>query len=264
MFDRATGPYFYTGTATPFQYGDPVAKAYGIASSSATVAAPLPPSVRYAYVESDGADDYVDLGVIAKDGTRMLAEMEWVAIPADGVFCGARKDSGATRFFPYSSYQGVQRYGYASGSPTVKKNGSSVAQSTGVRYRVSSQLEAGAQTISVQRLENDAWVDDAANADTAAGPVDTGLSLYLFARNKYGEEADCFCAARVYSLKLWQKDGNGDYALIRDLVPAKGPEGGAALWDRVTNRYFRNSGDRYGLAAGTESAWRDGFIFGIW
>ena len=263
MFDRATGSYYHNGSATDFQYGAATDAALTVAASSATVAAPMPPSVRYAYVESDGLDDYVDLGVVAKDGTRMFADMEWVAIPTDGVFCGARKDSGDTRFFPYSSYQNVQRYGYASGSPTVKMNGASVTQSTGVRYRVTSQLEAGAQTISIQRLDNGEWVNDAANADTAAGPVDTGLPLYLFARNKYGAEADCFCAARVYSLKLWQKDGNGDYQLVRHLVPAKTSDGTAALWDRVSEAWFPNGGTG-ALSAGAESPWSDGVIFSVW
>ena len=51
---------------------------------------------------------------------------------------------------------------------------------------------------------------------------------------------------------------------MRDLVPARSPEGGAALWDCVTNRYFRNSGGRYGLTGGTERPWRDGFVIGVW
>lgn len=264
MYDRATGDWFRNGgTGTDFATGGAMAAALTVSSSSATVAAPLQPSVRYAYLESDGQDDYVDLGVVGKDGTKMFADMEWVAIPTDGVFCGARKDSGDTRFFLYSSYQNVQRYGYASGNPTVKKNGSSVRQSTGVRYRVTSQLEARAQTIAIQKFEDGAWVDDAANADTAAGPVDTGLPLYLFARDMAGT-ADSFCAARVYSLKLWQKDGNGDYRLVRHLVPAKTSDGAAALWDRVTETWFFNAAGAGALAAGAESPWPDGFVISIW
>ena len=265
MYDRATGAWFRNGgTGVDFETGGAMPAALTVSSSSATVAAPLPPSVRYAYLESDGQDDYIDLGVVGKDGTKMFADMEWVAIPTDGVFCGARKDSGDTRFFLYSSYQNVQRYGYASGNPTMKQNGSSVRQSTGVRYRVTSQLEAGAQTVSIQRLDNGAWVDDAANADTAAGPVDTGLPLYLFARNKYGEAADCFCAVRVYSFKLWQKDGNGDHRLVRHLVPAKTSDGAAALWDRVSETWFFNAAGAGALAAGAESPWTEGFVISVW
>ena len=144
----------------------------------------------------------------------------------------------------------------------MKKNGSSVRQSTGVRYRITSQLEAGAQMIAIQKLEDGAWVDDAANADTAAGPVDTGFPLYLFARDMAGT-ADSFCATRLYSLKLWQKDGSGDYQLVRHLVPAKTSDGAAALWDRVTETWFHNGGAG-ALAAGAESPWSDGFVFSIW
>ena len=93
--------------------------------------------------------------------------------------------------------------------------------------------------------------------------MDTGLPLTLFARNLNGVP-DEFAAARVYSLKLWQKDGSGDYALLRDLVPAKTVGGAIGLYDRVTAGWLFNAGDRYGLAAGSESAWRDGFMINVW
>ena len=252
LYDAVSGKFFGSATSTAFIRGN--------ITNEVKV---TPPTVRYAYVEADGTDDYIDLGVVAKDGTKMFAEMEWVSILADRVFCGARKDNGDTRFFLYSSLNGAQRYGYATGNPTVRNNGTAVSQRTGVRYRVTSQFEAGAQTISIQRQDNGAWVDDAANADTAAGPVDTGLPLYLFARNRYGEAADCFCAARVYSLKLWQKDGNGDYRLVRYLVPAKTAYGEAALWDRVSETWLRNGGSG-ALSAGAESPFDDGLMINFW
>ena len=251
LYDAVSGKFSGSATSTAFLRGNITNEVRA-----------TPPSVRYAYVEADGTDDYVDLGVDGDDGIRMFADMEWVAIPTDGVFCGARKDGGNVRFFPYSSYQNVQRYGYATGSPTVKMNGASVRQSTGVRYRVTAHLEAGAQTIAIQRFDNGAWVDDAANADTAAGPVVNGIPLYLFARN-YGGTADSFCAARVYSLKLWQKDAGGDYRLVRYLVPAKTAYDEAALWDRVSETWFRNGGTG-ALSAGAESPWSDGFVINVW
>ena len=57
---------------------------------------------------------------------------------------------------------------------------------------------------------------------------------------------------RLYSLKLNVKGPNGTYAPARDLVPVNDPvTGGAALWDKVTETYFRNSG-KYMLAGGGE------------
>lgn len=222
------------------------------------------PSARLSYVESNGTSDYIDLGLIAKDGTKMLVDMEWTGLPDDDVFCGARVATSGefkdTRFFLYNAYGSsgnpLHAMGHANGNATV---GDAGYVRTGVRYRVETTLESETQTCTVRKLVDGAWSEPATRTSAFAGPLDTGLPLYLFARN-LGGTPDLFAAARVYSLKLWQKNGNGDYELVRDLVPAKGPEGGAALWDRVTNRYFRNAGGRYGLTAGVESPWISGFM----
>ena len=55
---------------------------------------------------------------------------------------------------------------------------------------------------------------------------------------------------RLYKLKLRQKQQDGTYALVRDLVPVRDPATGApVLWDNVTETYFRNAG-KYLLAGG--------------
>ena len=80
-------------------------------------------------------------------------------------------------------------------------------------------------------------------------PVNTGLPLYLFAVNIDGVPR--FPGkVRLYKLKLRQKQQDGSYALVRDLVPVRDPAtGGMALWDKVTESYFRNGG-KYQLAGG--------------
>lgn len=252
LYDAVSGKFFGSATSTAFLCGN--------ITNEVNV---TPPTVRYAYVEADGVDDYISLGVNGDDGIRMFADMEWVAIPKDGVFCGARKNSGNFRFFPYSSYEGMQRFGYGTGSPTVQDgSGVGVQQSTGVRYRVTAQLDAGAQTSSIQKFDNGEWVFDSSRSLSEAGPVVNGIPLFLFARN-YGGTADCFCAARVYSLKLWQKDGNGDHQLVRDFVPAKTIYDEVALWDRVSETWFRNCGTG-ALSHGAERPWEDGVVIRFW
>ncbi|MBR4611152.1 MAG: hypothetical protein IKO40_00405, partial [Kiritimatiellae bacterium] len=124
------------------------------------------------------------------------------------------------------------------------------------------QLDAGAQTSSIQKFESGGWVFDASRSQSEAGPVVNGMPLYLFARN-FGGTADSFCAARVYSLKLWQKDGNGDYQLVRDFVPAKTIYDEVALWDRVSETWFRNCGTG-ALSHGAERPWEDGVVIRFW
>ncbi len=222
------------------------------------------PSARLSYVESNGTSDFVDLGVIAKDGTKMFADMEWTVLPDDDVFCGARVATSGTysntRFFLYNAYgsdnKPLHAMGYAETGGTIPNGG---YVTTGTRYRIESTLEKDLQTISRRIFTDGAWSDASSRTENSSTSLNTGLPIYLFARNLNGV-ADCFSGARVYSLKLWQKNGNDEYELVRDLIPAKGPEGGAALWDRVTNRYFRPASGRYGLTAGVESPWIAGFM----
>ncbi len=229
------------------------------AATNALVSAAAP-AARLSYVESNGASDFVDLGIIGRDGTKMVAEMEWVTLDSPATFCGAAASSSSL-FTTYRINADQQRMGYANGSRTID-NGT-ISPVAGTRYRVTTTLDDGAQSLLVEKKVDGVWTRSGSTDRTDAGPMDTGFPLTLFARNLAGVP-DEFAAARVYSLKLWQKDGNGDYALVRDLVPAKGPEGGAALWDRVGNRFYRNSGDRYGLSAGSESQWIDGFYLRFW
>ena len=261
LYDKVTGGLFYNqGSNTPAK-GVATPKAYAVASSSATVAAPMPPVARYAYLQADGADDYIDLGVIASDGTKMVAEMEWTSTASGApVFCGAATNASNGRFWLYARNSTTQRLGYLASGTTI--NGASYPVATGVRYRITTTLDDGAQSVACERRVDGAWTSHGSRSDSSAGPFNSILPLYLFADNVNGT-AEAFAAARVYSLKLWQKDGNGDYRLLRHLVPAKTIDGTAALWDCVSETWFRNGGVGV-LAHGAESPWPSGFVISVW
>ena len=261
LYDKVTGGLFYNQGANTPAKGAATPKAYAVASSSATVAAPLPPVARYAYLQADGADDYINLGVIAKDGTKMVAEMEWTSTASgEPVFCGAATNASNGRFWLYARNSTTQRMGYLASGATI--DGSSYPVATGVKYRITTTLDDGAQSVVCERSVDGAWTSHGSRSTDTSGPLDTGLPLYLFADNVNGT-AEAFAAARVYSLKLWQKDGNGDYRLVRHLVPAKTADGAAALWDRVSETWFHNAGSG-ALSHGAESAWWDGFMINFW
>ena len=261
LYDKVTGGLFYNQGANTPAKGAATPKAYAVASSSATVSAPLPPVARYAYLQADGADDYINLGVIAKDGTKMVAEMEWTSTASGTpVFCGAAANASTGRFWLYGRNSATQRLGYLASGATI--NGSSYPVATGVKYRITTTLDAGAQSVVCERSVDGAWTPHGSRSDSTAGPFSSTLPLYLFADNVNGT-AEAFAAARVYSLKLWQKDGNGDYRLVRHLVPAKTADGAAALWDRVSETWFHNAGSG-ALSHGAESAWWDGFMINFW
>ena len=199
------------------------------------------PSFRPEWIEANGTNDYVDLGVRARDGTRMLADMEWTSLPEDATFCGAATNSHAL-FTLYRVSEDFHRTGYANGSRTIPGTHRPEAR---VRYRVAASLGDAAQALSVERFDGGAWVAAGERSTSDAGPMDLGIPLYLFARNLDGVP-DGFAAVRLRSFRLWQ-----DGALVRDLVPAFDPADGApALWDKRSCSIFRNAGGQRFSAGG--------------
>jgi hypothetical protein len=214
------------------------------------------PKTRIEYVESDGTSDFVNLGVIGKDGVEMDTVMEWVTVPSDGAFVGSRNESpSVVRFFPYHHWPkagyNAHRIGYAEALNGA--GGEEVVATAGRKYRISSRLDYRDRSISVQYKDGDSWAWEGTvggqSISDSNGPIDTGLPLYLFAVNSDGKPK-YFGASRVYSLKLRVKQDGGTYAPVRDLVPVIDPvTGGGALWDKVSETYFRNAG-KYLLAGG--------------
>ncbi|MBR3085191.1 MAG: hypothetical protein IKH04_02185 [Kiritimatiellae bacterium] len=259
LYDKVTGGFFYNQGASNPTHGTATTKALSVASSSETADCNVPVA-RLAYVQSDGADDFLNLGVIARDGTKMVAEMEWLSTSGAPVFCGAATNTSNGLFWLYGRNSTTQRMGYLGDAATI--NGSSYPVASDEKYRITTTLDAGAQTVACERQIDGAWATYGSRSTDTSGPLDTGLPLYLFADNVNGT-AEAFSKARLYSLKLWQKDGNGDYQLVRYLVPAKTPDGEAALWDRVGEIWFRNGGTG-ALSAGAESPWSSGLVIGFW
>ncbi|MBR3086250.1 MAG: hypothetical protein IKH04_07590 [Kiritimatiellae bacterium] len=251
LYDRVSGRVFFPQAAVDGATAefDLDAEVGAVTNRPAMAKWPL---VRPEWVEADGMDDYVDLGVMARDGTRMLAEVEWNDIPAAGTFCGAATNATRGLFSTYRVTPDFHRMGYYNGSSTL--GGANCAPVAGVRYRVETSLADGEQVITVAKSENGSWAPVGAGTRTVnlafpAGSADLGLQLYLFARNMNGVP-DEFAPARLYSFKLWQGD-----ALVRDLAPAFEPADNApALFDKVSKRYFRNAGGYRLTAGGATSA----------
>ena len=216
------------------------------------------PTTRIEYVDSDELLDYVDLGIIGKDGIEMEAEMEWLRVPNDGAFVGARTNKknnktdgkAGVRFFPYHYWNSRHRLGYDSDLFELNNNQSATANT---KYHIVTRLDSDKGYASFRTFANGAWGAPVERTILPANgydpPVDTELPLYLFAINldyvpRYPGKV------RLYKLKLCQKQQDGSYALVRDLVPVLDPATGApVLWDKVTETYFRNGG-KYLLAGG--------------
>ena len=227
------------------------------------------PKTRIEYVDSDELLDYVDLGVIGKDGVEMEAVMEWLRVPNDGAFVGARHNTssdatGAHRFFLYHYWKdnggAHHRLGYDNDLFVV---GSSPATAN-VKYKIVSRLDVGQGDMTISAFTDGSWNPEASRTVLPAngydGPVNTGLPLFLFAMNLDGTPR--FPGkVRLYSLKLRVKQQDGTYAPVRDLVPVKDPTTGAPiLWDNVTETYFRNAGKYLLAGGGAERKFDNGFV----
>lgn len=230
-----------------------------------TNAVPIPvgtlPDTKISYIESDGTNDYFNLEVPAKDGVEMEAVMEWVTVPNDGSFVGARTDTqvndkGNTgvRFFPYHHWNNSgsgHRIGY-----NGQLRGNGAIATAGTKYRIRSHLDNGAQWYTVEAFQNGAWSAPVRVDSAYSGPVDTGLPLYLFAVNFDGIPR--FPGqTRVYRLKFWEKQQDGLPALTRDFAPCR-KDGKAMLFDKVSGLFFRNLGRHHTIGGGHERDWQTG------
>ena len=248
LYDRVTERVFKSPTAYS------LATQVGACTNWLSLAEGALPDAKISYIESDGTNDYFDVGVMAKDGVEMEAVMEWLTVPSDGAFVSARTDS--QRFFPYHYYSGYHRLGYA--DELYAFGGAAVANQ---KYRVLTRIDNGAQTASISAFVNGAWEAPQSISRAATGHVDMGLSLYLFARN-YKGKADYPGHARVYKLKFSEKQQDGTYKLTRDFVPCM-KDGKAMLYDNVSGRYFRNKGRYLAIGGGSERPFMRGTSISI-
>ena len=213
------------------------------------------------YVKSTYAQ-YFDTGVKGRVGTKMEMDISIDEVGGDVAILDCRKDESATRFFLFHTDQGKAAYGYAD-----YKRQDSFPLVANRRYHVATELKAGLQTLDIDGARI------ATGTDTRV--IDTGANLYLFACNFLTRSAPQYpIKARVYSLKIWQTDGNDVYRLVRDFAPCMAPAGldadnsnrrtrAGALYDRVSGRIFfaRSAADRSPSAAGSS---RCGYLPDVW
>ena len=207
------------------------------------------PDAYLEYVESTNGQ-YIDTGVRARSGTRVETGMMWREI--SGVhyrtFVGAR--SGANNFLlvhAQNTYKWFYGYGTKSSflgtvaGSTVKDL---VPTDTDTLFTVAAEYtDDGRFSIDINGMT--------AKVDSGLGALDTGLTLYVFARHRDNPSVDLQCKARCYYLKIYQTDGNGGpYALVRDFRPCI-KDNRAGLYDAVEGKiYFSKTDDD--LAAGPE------------
>ena len=249
LYDRISERVFFPKAAVPGATAE-FSLATEVGAVTNRPAATKLPLTGPEWIAANGTNDYVNLGIVARDGVRMVAEVEWNDILA-ATFCGAATNSSTALFTTYRATTNFHRIGYYNGYKTL--GGGNCMPVAGVRYRVETSLDDGNQTIAVKKLENGVWVPVGKGSDTfnlsfPAGFADFGIPLYLFACNLNGRP-DEFAPVRLYFVKLWQ-----DGSLVRDIRPAYYPDDNApALFDRLNwVWYFNDGGYRFEAGGATK------------
>jgi len=193
------------------------------------------------YVDSN-CSQWVDTGVTGRVDTVAEFTMAWLNSGADPDvgFLGSRQNSGDTRFYMWHDAHNSQSFAYGDfryingldeTSPNWRDDPNHIPIVEGEVLHVKTSFLANGQTIFVngRKALNVAYGDN----------LNTGYPMYLFAYNNYGSAA-CKCAARLYSLKIWQ-----DGKLVRNFLPVRLDCGLNALYDKVGQKCYPSLGAEF-------------------
>ena len=204
------------------------------------------------YVESQGdaanADGqkpaYIDTGIIGKAGTTVEFKETCLCNDTDEHCVIGARDTSTNRFFMWYHASGHTvglGYGGTFWRPVTTDPTKAGAWNDKDLYplnygdtthaRVS--FAAGSQTFTA--INDETGAEKVWTSLSDASTVNTGRSLYLFARNNNGSP-DSYSASRLYYLKIWQ-----DGKLVRDFRPCL-ENGVAGLYDDVSKRIFYSLG----------------------
>ena len=199
------------------------------------------PACYVDYVETDGKQ-FIDTGVIGKASiTAEFKETSFESIGDEQCFLGSFGTEDDTRFYLW--YHG---WGYTAGigykvywrpvtndvtaiaSSSSDPNAYKLPKNTTTHGRV--EFAAGSQKFYT--------IDDATGTETLWSSrslpdnIDTGRTMYLFAKNDGALSKQYLAESRFYYLKIWQgnSDGTG-MRLVRDYKPVKLTNGLVVLWD---------------------------------
>lgn len=247
LYDTVSRRIFYPVPAIP---------AEGNTGAVTEESALSPVDAYLEYVETDGTQ-YIDTGVIGKDGTAAeFIEASLCAKSSDAeCFLGSRGSSTDSRFFLwYHRNNYALGLGYAGEfwtpslkDPTAKvsdwnpaTNPDAYALPNGKTNHARVLFSAGAQRVCVVDDTTGSWTTVADR--TVSGNMDTMQNLYVFAYNNNGTPTD-FAKSRLYWLKIKQ---NGVH--VRKFQPVRLKNGLVGLWDFVEGKAYLPKTSTGGLA----------------
>ena len=183
------------------------------------------------YIQNTGVE-YINTGYPAPEGFVSEAVVEYVT-KSGGYILGSHNLAAPWGRNGY----GINGKGYweIGTGDTYPASSSQVALNT--RY-----------TVKVSSVKGNSYMD--VNGSRVISTTDSSSrcsdNIWVFHNQYYEHNGRTVSQIRLYSLKFWLPNGT----LIRDFVPCISPSGKVGLYDKVTKRFFGNSGSGY-LIAGT-------------
>lgn len=201
-------------------------------------------------VESTGKQ-WVDTGIPAKSGVRIVLTAGHYNAAPGGPICGARNDSTSARLSVFARTTGCSLYyGARRNAATYNASKKTYAQKdayAGFLYRMDCTLASGQQVVTLDGTDyyicNDASTLAAAPLE---GDVDIGTNLFVFAQSLIGSKPKApagsdYATAVLYALQIHTNNEQGVWTLARDFKPCL-KDGVAGLYDAVEEKiYFSGS-----------------------
>jgi hypothetical protein len=182
------------------------------------------------YLESTGTQ-YIDTGVTAGVGVRVVADMEWVSVANEDCPFGSVKVGTpyTNRFFTVGQIVGSDKYyGLGCAGSWINPKTSAVALTIGTRTSVEVSVSSSVASLSLDGVS--------AISETGTYSFSEQIPIYLFARNSGSNQPEHNAKIKLYSLKIYSGE-----TLVRDYIPVRSGFDGALL-DRVSGTFFTNQG----------------------
>ena len=184
---------------------------------------------------------YVDVGVIARSGTKIEARFSGCA-GGDKILLGAER--GDVHVMWMSRTDGGRRKmyaGYANARGGRWWGDGTTEMSEGAYHEMTCEITRGGTVRGAfDGGATSVWRGKTSGrAATDLGDFDTGLDMFLFGLNHNGRLWDGWSGeTALYGLKIWQTDDAGAYRLVRSFKPCVDADGVAALYDEVSGTPF--------------------------
>ena len=198
---------------------------------------------------------YVDTGIRGKAGTKIYVRLYHADADNFANIIGASASGGSQRV-GIGFWGESNRYNYGS---EYKGAGCGYVPYT-YDYIIEQEFSAtgvitSKTTYPGGRKAQDVQIDtNTTDYSGTQGVVDSGVSLYLFARNNGGTAAD-FHRGRLYECKVWQLDANSAWQLVGNFMPCV-KDGVAGVYDAASETILYPAGNT--LTAGPakyDSSW---------